>query len=224
MARRPPQDPSDEHGTRSALREPVGPKDRSVYVRRRIVVLLGLLAVIAAIVLIIVRPGSNPGANNANTSNNVEVPSDVAEKPDADPAKAGEAAACAPGALEVLAVTDQGSYGEGENPLLSISVKNTSKDECIADLGTAGMSLTVSSGSDDVWRSTDCQTDPESLPVVLKPGEALDSESVEWDRTRSSPETCDIGRDPVVSGGASYHLSVTAGGGESEETAQFLLY
>ena len=101
---------------------------------------------------------------------------------------------------------------------------NTGKDACVADLGTAGMSFTVSSGSDDVWRSTDCQTNAESLPVVLKAGETLESEPVSWDRTRSSTETCEITRDPVVAGGASYHLSAGAGGAESEETAQFLLY
>lgn len=221
MARRPPQDPSDEHGTLSALRDPVGPKDKSVYVRRRLIVLLALVAVILTIVLIIVRPGSNGGANDTK---NVAVPSDLSEKPAVDAAKAGEPAACAPDSLVVTAVTDQGSYGDGEYPKLSLSVENTGEAKCVADLGTAGMSFTVSSGDDAVWRSTDCQTGAESLPVVLKAGEVLETEAVEWDRTRSSAETCDISRDPVVGGGASYHLSASAGGGESEETAQFLLY
>ncbi|GAA1315983.1 hypothetical protein ACFSWE_01980 [Leucobacter albus] len=221
MARRPSQDPSDEHGVRSALRDPVGPKDRSVYLRRRLIVLLGLVAVVAAIVLIIVRPGSSSGSS---TSNTVELPSDVAAKPDADKAKAGAPAACAAGSLEVVAVTDQGSYGDGELPQLSLSVENTGSEECVADLGTAGMSFTVSSGSDDVWRSTDCQVDAESLPVVLKAGEKLTTESIPWDRTRSSTETCEISRDPVVAGGASYHLAAAVGGVASEETAQFLLY
>lgn len=220
MARRPPQDPSEQHEPRSVLRDPVGPEERSVYVRRRLIVLLGLVAVIAAIVLIIVRPGSS----TPNDTKDVKVPSDVAETPKADPKKSGEPVACAQSALEVVPVTDQGSYGEGEYPQLSLTVKNTGKDACVADLGTAGMSFTVSSGSDDVWRSTDCQTSAESLPVVLKAGETLESEAIPWDRTRSSTETCEITRDPVVAGGASYHLSAGAGGAEGEETAQFLLY
>ncbi|GAA2826604.1 hypothetical protein FB468_1484 [Leucobacter komagatae] len=220
MARRPPQDPSEQHEPRSVLRDPVGPEDRSVYVRRRLIVLLGLVAVIATIVLIVVRPGSSTPSDTKD----VKVPSDVAETPKADPKKAGEPVACAQSALEVVPVTDQGSYGEGEYPQLSLTVKNTGKDACVADLGTAGMSFTVSSGSDDVWRSTDCQTGAESLPVVLKPGETLESEAIPWDRTRSSTETCEITRDPVVAGGASYHLSAGAGGAEGEETAQFLLY
>ncbi|MBP6684636.1 MAG: hypothetical protein KA158_04355 [Leucobacter sp.] len=220
MARRPPQDPSDPHGTGSALREPVGPKDRSVYVRRRIAVLLGLVAVIIAIVLIIVRPGSGDGGTSAQPA---EVPSDVAETPTAEPA-AGEPVACAQSALEVVPMTDQGAYGADELPQLSLKVTNSGKDACIADLGTAGMQFVVASGSDEVWRSTDCQTGAESLPVKLDAGEALETEAIQWDRTRSSTETCDISRDAVGADGASYHLSAAAGGAESKETAQFLLY
>lgn len=206
---------------RSALRDPVGPNDRSVYVKRRLVVLLGLVAVIAAIALIIVRPGSDSGSN---ATNKVELPSDVAAKPETSNAKPGEPIACAAGVLAVEAVTNQGSYGAGELPELSLTVQNTGKEACVAELGTASMTFTVSSGSDDVWRSTDCQSDAASLPVVLQPGEELASESVTWDRTRSSAETCEIERDPVVAGGASYHLAASVAGVASEDTTQFLLY
>lgn len=211
----------EQPGKLSALREPVGPKDRSVYVRRRIIVLLGLLALIAAIVLIIVRPGGTGGASSAKE---VRVPSDLIEQPERVSADSAETVACELSALVVTAVTDQPSYGPGESPELSLSVTNTGKEACIADLGTAGMAFTVSSGSDQVWRSTDCQTNPVSTPIILDAGQTLESESITWDRTRSSVETCDIDRDPVVAGGASYHLTATAGGADSKETAQFLLY
>lgn len=203
---------------RSSLRDPVGPEDRSVYVRRRIIVLVALVAIIAAIVLIIVRPGS--ASEKPDTA--VDVPTDVQEKPTAT--NTGEPTACAPADLLVTPVTDLASYGEGELPQLSLTVKNTGDAKCIADLGTQSMSFTVSSGDDSVWRSTDCQVGGESLPVVLKKGEQLETEAVLWDRTRSSVDSCDITRDEVVGGGASYHLSVTAAGVEGEETAQFLLY
>lgn len=211
----------DQPGKLAALREPVGPKDRSVYVRRRIIVLLGLIAVVVAIVLIIVRPGGSGGASSAEE---VRVPSDLVEQPETTPADGGETAACDVSALVVTAVTDQPSYGPGESPELSLSVKNSGKEACIADLGTAGMAFVVSSGSDQVWRSTDCQTNPVSTPVILDAGQTLETDSITWDRTRSSAETCDIERDAVVAGGASYHLTATAGGADSRETAQFLLY
>ncbi|MFC5338812.1 hypothetical protein [Leucobacter denitrificans] len=197
-------------------------KDRSVYVRRRIVVLLALVAVVAAVVLIIVRPGSSGGAKEVAS---VEVPSDLTEDPEpVSTEETPETPACQSADLDVVAVTDQPSYGAGENPEFSLTVTNSGSEACIADLGTAGMTFAVSSGSDEVWRSADCQTSLDSLPVILDAGEKLETESVSWDRTRSSAETCDITRDAVVAGGASYHLTVSAGGSESKETAQFLLY
>ncbi|MFL0711298.1 MAG: hypothetical protein ACJLS2_00255 [Microcella pacifica] len=52
----------------STLRNPVGPQPPQVYWRRRLVVGLGILAVIIIIILIVVRPGAgdtatDPGAD-----------------------------------------------------------------------------------------------------------------------------------------------------------------
>lgn len=205
----------------STLRDPVGPKDRKVYIRRRILVLAALLAVVAVVVLVFVKPGSNSDIQNARE---VEVPSDLAEE-EADSAGAdGEPAACNPGQLQVTPMTDKGDYAEGELPQLSLSVENTGQEACSADLGTATMEFAVSSGDDQVWRSVDCQEDGDHRAVILDPGKPLETEALEWDRTRSSPETCDITRDPVAAGGASYHLRVTAAGVDGSGTAQFLLY
>ena len=207
----------------STLRDPVGPKDRKVYIRRRLLVLAGLLAIIAVVVLIFVKPGSMGGVRDAQQ---VEVPSDLptsASNADAE-ADSGKPPSCSAGQLAVAAITDKGDYAEGEAPKLSLSVENTGDEACSADLGSAGMEFTVTSGEDQVWRSVDCQENPESLAVILEPGKPLESEPITWDRTRSSPETCDITRDPVVGGGASYHLGVKAAGVEGRETAQFLLY
>ncbi len=208
----------------STLRDPVGPRDRKVYIRRRILVLAGLLAIVAVVVLVFVKPGSSGGAQDARQ---VELPSDLAtsepeQKGDAD--GEDEVPACAAGQLRVTPATDKTDYAEGELPMLSLSVENTGTEACSADLGSAGMQFEVSSGDDEVWRSADCQKNPENLAVILEPGKPLESEAVQWDRTRSSPETCDITRDPVVAGGASYHLRVEAGGVNGTSTAQFLLY
>ncbi len=203
----------------------MGPKGRKVYMRRRLLVLAGLLAVIAVVVLVIVKPGSSDGVKDAR---DVEVPSDLAststqsdpeEEPDDD-----EIPACATGQLRVTPITDKSDYADGELPVLSLSVENVGKDACSADLGTAGMEFAVSSGDDQVWRSTDCQENAESLAVILEPGKPLESDGIQWDRTRSSPESCDITRDPVGAGGASYHLRASAAGVEGTGTAQFLLY
>ncbi|MGO1735166.1 MAG: hypothetical protein ACTHZ9_02440 [Leucobacter sp.] len=207
----------------SEWRNPVGPKDPKVYLRRRLLVLAGLLAIIVVVVLIIVKPGSSGGARSAE---DVSLPSDIVTTDPAEDASEDEEELppCDAEALEVVPVADQASYATGEQPQLSLSVENTDEEACSADLGTAAMEFEISSGDDGVWRSVDCQESPEHLAVILEPGEPLESEAVTWDRTRSSPETCDITRDPVAAGGASYHLRVVAGGAESSDTAQFLLY
>lgn len=209
----------------STLRDPVGPKDRKVYIRRRLLVLAGLIAVIAVVVLVFVKPGSSGGVKDAPE---VEVPSDLVTSTensgDSEQQGDGESSACAAGQLRVTPLTDKTDYAGGEQPLLSLSVENTGEEECSADLGTAGMELSVSSGDDQVWRSTDCQEGAESLAVILEPGKPLETEAIQWDRTRSSAETCDITRDSVAAGGASYHLRVSAAGVQGSGTAQFLLY
>lgn len=207
----------------STLRDPVGPKGRKVYMRRRLLVLAGLIAVVAVVVLVFVKPGSSGGVKDARE---VEVPSDLASStsdPSEDPDDDGPPA-CATGQLRVTPLTDKSDYAEGELPLLSLRVENTGEEACAADLGTAGMEFAVSSGDDQVWRSADCQENAESLAVILEPGKPLETDGISWDRTRSSPETCDITRDPVGAGGASYHLRVSAAGVQGTGTAQFLLY
>lgn len=203
-------------------REPVGPKGKNVYLRRRLLVLLSLLAIVAAVVLIILKPGSSGGAAS---SREVEIPDDLvaAEQADAE-TEAAEMPVCGAGQLSVSPITDQESYASGELPQLALSVENTGEDPCAIDLGTAVMDFRITSGSDEVWRSTDCQTDAEHLPVVLEPGVALTTENLPWDRTRSDPETCDITREAVAAGGASYHLHVSAAGVPGQGTVQFLLY
>lgn len=203
-------------------KEPVGPKDKSVYMRRRILVLLGLIALALAVVLIIVKPGSSGGAAS---SREVVMPEDLvaAEKADAE-LRAEEVPACGSGQLAVEPIVDGGSYAPGEPPQLALSIENIGEKPCTADLGTAGMVFEITSGSDSVWRSTDCQEGAEHLSVILEPGTPLTTESIPWDRTRSSAETCDVSREQVTAGGASYHLHAAVAGVESKDTAQFLLY
>lgn len=205
----------------SSWRNPVGSENKGVYLRRRLLVLAGLLAVITAVVLIIVKPGSTGGAA---TAPEVELPEEItmAEKPVATPA--GEPVPCAMGEVSVTPVTDQESYAADGLPLLSMQIESTAAEPCVADLGTAGMVFKITSGSDEVWRSTDCQVDPDQRLVLLEPGEVLETEPIPWDRTRSSPETCDIERDEVLAGGGTYHLHAAAAGVQSKGTARFLLY
>lgn len=203
-------------------RDPVWPERKGVYLRRRLLVLAGLLAIVAFVVLVILKPGSTGGAASAPE---VTMPDEIvaAEKVQ-DKTPAGDVPECAAGELEVTALTDHDSYAAGELPQLSLRVENKGERACQAQLGTAGMSFRITSGIDEVWRSVDCQVNPDSRAVILEPGVPLSTEPIEWDRTRSSTETCEVARDPVVADGATYHLHVVAGGVQGGGTAPFLLY
>ncbi|NLB47459.1 MAG: hypothetical protein GX814_06965 [Microbacteriaceae bacterium] len=204
------------------LKDPVGPEQKSVYRRRRLLVLVGLLAVIAAVVLIIVKPGSSGGAARAPE---VALPEEIVagEKPSDEPV-ADELQPCPVGQLEVTALINQDSFASGEQPQVGLRVQNIGEAACHADLGTSTMSFRITSGSDEVWRSTDCQEKADSRPVILEPGAPLETELLTWDRTRSSTETCSIARDQVGAGGATYHLHASIAGASSQSTAPFLLY
>lgn len=206
----------------SNWKQPVGPERKAVYMRRRLLVLGGLIVLIGIIALVIWRPGSSGGAAAAPE---VEVPDEIvaAEKTKTE-TPAGEVAPCAAGELTVTPITDRESYAGGELPQLSLSVENIGDAACLAELGTAGMSFKITSGSDEVWRSIDCQVSPDKRTVILEPKTPLSTEPIAWDRTRSSPETCEIGRDAVVAGGATYHLHVAVAGVQGTGTAPFLLY
>ncbi|MEC5184887.1 hypothetical protein RCH12_002358 [Cryobacterium sp. MP_3.1] len=208
----------------STIKHPVGPQASTVYRRRRLVVGLGVLAVLLIVILIVVRPGggSDPASTAAPTpTGNAADPATTADP--AAPDAAG--AACDPAAVQVEAITDQDAYDAGDEPELSLSVTNTGSTPCTLNAGTATQVFTITSGADVYWSSTDCQSDPADAEVTLQPGVAVSTKTpLTWDRTRSSPETCEIiDREPVPGEGASYYLSVSVGGVESAGPTQFLL-
>jgi len=187
------------------------PLPASVYWRRRLVVFGGLLAVIAVIVLIVVRPGFGTTAEPVEEEVTEELA--VVEVPN-----------CLPSQLEITARTDQTSYDAGVNPQLWMGVKNNSAVECSVEVGTDVQKYVISSGPDLIWSSDDCQTDSVPFEITLPPGSEQETSSIPWDRTRSTPDTCGGERPVMPAGGASYHLTVHLGSLESAETKQFLLY
>ena len=204
----------------STTKHPVGPQAGSVYRRRRLVVGLGILAVLAIILLIFFRPG---GGDDSAASD----PKPAASAGPAATAPPDDAAStvCDPAVVTVEAITDQGSYDPDDDPELSLSVTNTGTTPCELNAGTSTQVFTITSGADVYWTSTDCQTEPADAEVTLEPGVAVSTKTpLVWDRTRSSPETCEISdREAVPGEGASYYLSVSVGGLASASPVQFLL-
>ena len=211
----------------STLKHPVGPQSSRVYWRRRLVVGLGLLAVLVILFLIIVRPGSSSGdPTSTNPPASTDVATDASTGAAGTDAPSGTAGGgCAPGSVQVEAITDADTYAADVEPLLTLSITNTGAVPCVLNAGTAAQVFTISSGDDIYWTSTDCQTDGADAEITLEPGIAVSSSSpVAWDRTRSSTDTCaDETRDAAPGDGASYFLSVSVDGIESKSSTQFLL-
>lgn len=187
----------------------------SVYRRRRLAVFGGLIAVIAIVVLIIVRPGLGDTAVVEAEPEDTLTEEVVAVTP------------CTAAQIELTPMTDESRYAPGAVPSLWLSVKNTGAIECELEVGTNVQEYIVDSGSRDnpdlIWSSTHCQAPGTPMTIILQPGEERATGSITWDRTRSTPDTCDSDRPSMPGGGASYHLSVRLGPFESEGTKQFIL-
>jgi hypothetical protein len=199
----------------STLRSPVGPQPNKVYWRRRLLLLLGVLVVILIIILIVVRPSGSPKPASTNTPG---------PHTSSTPNTATASGACAPSVLDVVPVTDALSYAPGVDPKVSLKITNTGSTACTFKVGSDVQVYTISSGTEKIWSSKDCQQDAVPLTKTLEPGTPLSTTPFAWNRTRSSTTTCDSKTLPqVVASGASYHLSVSVNGVESKMSRQFIL-
>jgi hypothetical protein len=203
----------------TSIRTPVGPLSPDVYWRRRLVVGISILAVIIIIVLIIVRPGSGTPAD-APTA---EPQTSGSAAPADAPATSGEVTDCAPSQIVVTANTDAESYPAGQQPQLSLTVLNTGTVACTLPAGSDVQTYVISSGSDRIWASTDCQQPGVAAVITLEPGEPLPSTPFAWERSRSSVDNCEAEREQVIAGGATYRLSVSVGAFESADDRPFIL-
>jgi hypothetical protein len=193
----------------STIKNPVGPQPPSVYWRRRLLLLLLLVVVIVVVVLIIVRPGSGTPTSHRSGSNS------ASHTPSAGSTSGSSATACDPSVITLTPITDATSYAAGVQPQLSMSITNSGASACTFDVGTDAQVYLITSGSDQIWSSKDCQTAPAANKQVLQPGKALSTTPFPWDRTRSSTTTCTGTRPEVTAGGASYHLGVQLGAAKS---------
>jgi hypothetical protein len=196
----------------STIRNPVGPQPKNVYWRRRLLVLVGVLVVILIIVLIVARPGgAKPTASGTHTPGHTT---------------AASVAACNPADVTVVGVTDALSYASGVDPQLSLTITNTGKSACSFKDGSDQQDYVITSGTEKIWSSKDCQTGAVSATTTLQPNVAVKSTPFAWSRTRSNAAACTATNAPqVIAGGASYHLTVTVNGVTSSKanSPQFIL-
>lgn len=198
----------------SSLR-PRGPLPPQVYWRRRLVVGLGVLAVLVIIILIVVRPGgSEPtGSTDPGPSASPAASDGAAE----EPAEPGAPTSCTPEQVQVVAVTDADAYPAEVQPLVSLTLTNTGSTPCIAAVGTDVQEYVITSGDDRIWSSKDCQQNPAPAELTLEPGVPISTTPISWQRVRSEPGgACEGERTAAIGGGATYRLTVTIGAFTSE--------
>lgn len=178
------------------------------------------------------RPGvASPSASASAPAGSTPIPTSPAPEepsptPTADAADedddAVEVLPCTTGDVTVTAKADRGSYGTDQFPQLSIQLVNDTEFPCLINVGTTAQTFEITSGSDVWWRSTDCQSEPSDQVVQLGAGQTVSSSTpLVWDRTRSSVDTCEGGRQNALPGW--YNLTVSIGGIESVEPAQFTI-
>lgn len=128
---------------------------------------------------------------------------------------------CAPESIRITPATDAADYPEGQLVQLSFTIENVGADACSLNAGTAVQEYEIRSGADQVWRFSDCRVDAVDDVVQLAPATPQSTVPLEWDRTRSAPDTCTTERQQM--GAGTYELSVRVGDYASTAPARFTL-
>ena len=86
--------------------------------------------------------------------------------------------------MTVTAATDKDSYAAGEKPLLTLKVTNNNKVPCEVNIGTSQMEYMITSGSDRIFSSKDCQAESTDLMKTIAPGKS-ETANFPWQRNRT---------------------------------------
>src|SRR5690554_1620540 len=193
---------------------PVGPEPARVYWTRRLV-LFGALIVAATLVWTLIQGGGTPSdakAGASPTSESSEAAAD-AEEP------TGAAAPCAAEHLELAVESGRSSYADGARASFAITVTNTGEAGCTVDVGEASRELLVTSGTDRIWSSLDCDAGEDASRNLLLGAGKSDTHDATWARIRSD-EKCSEGLPTPRPG--TYKAQVRLNGAKSE-LATFVL-
>jgi len=129
-------------------------------------------------------------------------------------------AGCDEALLKVTAATDKAAYAPGENPLLTLKVTNGNKVPCEVNLGTSQMEYLITSGSDRIFSSSDCQAESSDLVKTIRPGRS-ETANFPWNRNRST-EGCKV-VDAQPGGGGAYYVFTARLGNKTSPKAVFQL-
>jgi hypothetical protein len=120
--------------------------------------------------------------------------------------------------VTVTAATNKTSYGQDEKPVLTLKVANGGKLPCKVNIGTSQMEYLVTSGSDRIFSSKDCQAASDDLVKTIAPGKS-ETANFPWPRNRSV-QGCEKVSDAV---GAGYYVFIAKLGAKVSPPTVFQL-
>ncbi len=216
----------------------MGPEGRSTYWRRRVVVLVVLVALVAGVVWGVTAlvgggeedpavtrldptatsPTVNAGGSPSTPASPDASPSEAASPSGSasESASATAGAACPADGLTSAVSTTASNYGPQAVPQLVLSVVNAGAAPCTVEIGAGNVTFTVADSSGArVWSNVDCQTSSRIAEVTLQAKGSDDDDTsarVNWPRTRSAAG-CPSNLADVPPG--EYTVSVTRAGVEA---------
>ncbi len=160
---------------------PVGPEPASVYWRRRIIVVIGILIVLGLLWWLISLSGGSAPTSSASPS---PLPTLTSAAPgtSASPSASVSGAPCADTDIEVTVTTEQQAYSVGGPVEFVMKISNTGTVPCVRDVGTIANTFVVTSGGFDVWNSDACSSSEEAQEEEIPAGEAFAVKGT-WDGT-----------------------------------------
>jgi hypothetical protein len=172
-----------------------------VYRRRRLFVGAILLLVLSLAVggFVAISNALNGAAPAATTSGTPqqEQPGSTPPPSAQDSAAASPSPGCDQKLLTVAAATDKAAYAAGENPLLTLKVTNGNTVPCEVNIGTSQMEYLVTSGSDRIFSSKDCQAESSDLVKTIAPGKS-ETANFPWARNRTVEGCAAVAAQPAA--------------------------
>ena len=181
---------------RSAAQEKIFRRRRAAFGCLVVMVLVVLVVLAGGVVFIAAKLPASSAAKPAGTHTAApSSPSSSAPTQSATDAPTQTAApsatqaatpACDPSLVTVAASVDAQVYAPGQNPMLEMKVTNGGTVACEVNLGTSQMEYIITSGSDRIFSSKDCQDGSDDLNKTIAPG-ASETANFPWQRNRSAP-------------------------------------
>ncbi|WP_143467976.1 hypothetical protein [Kocuria massiliensis] len=166
-------------------------------------------------------PSGSPSGSNQPSASGSASPSDTASPspsessaeaaPAPKPSEPAKVEACGSN-IQVQAAVDKKTFGPGENPVMTATVKNTAQNPCTMDLSSAKVTYDITSGPADVYSTNNCGPATAPKEATIQPG-ASETTSQSWDRTINSVG-CGAASQSVQPG--YYWLTVSVNGVPSE--------